>query len=140
VQRSHRVTPPKARETQAAARAVLAELDITETPRDVYRVSERLLDIELDKRTLHVDLERGAVNEEGQRPRFLLRVMNWLHLNRGKKAWTYLADTYAVFLLFLATSGLLMIPGKKGLLGRGAVFAGVGAIVPIVYVVLAGGP
>jgi hypothetical protein len=119
---------------------VLTALGIDETPRDVYRVSESALDIELDKRTLHVDLERGVVNEEGQSPRLLLRVMNWLHLNRGKKAWTYLADTYAVFLLYLAGSGLFMIPGKKGLLGRGAVLVSLGAIVPILYVVLSGGP
>ena len=32
-----------------------------------------------------------------------------LHLNRGKKAWTYVADTYAVILLYLAVSGLFMI-------------------------------
>ena len=28
--------------------------------------------------------------------RFFLRVANWLHYNRGKKAWTYVADVYAV--------------------------------------------
>ncbi|HLV68425.1 MAG TPA: PepSY-associated TM helix domain-containing protein, partial [Polyangiaceae bacterium] len=65
---------------------------------------------------------------------------NWLHLNRGKKAWTYLADAYAVFLLFLAVSGLFMIPGRKGLFGRGAVLASLGALVPVLYVVLSGGP
>ncbi len=58
--------------------------------------------------------------EEGQKPRFFLRLANWLHLNRGKKAWSYVADTYAVILLFLASSGLFMIPGKKGIKGRGA--------------------
>jgi uncharacterized protein len=140
VNRSHRIAPLKTSDTDAAARAVLAALAIDDKPRDIYRLSETALDIEFDKRTLHVDLERGLVNEEGQSPRPFLRLINWLHLNRGKKAWTYLADTYAVFLLFLAGSGLFMIPGKKGLLGRGAVFVGVGAIVPILYVVLAGGP
>ena len=82
----------------------------------------------------------GVVHEEGQAARPLLRVANWLHLNRGKKAWTYIADFYAVFLLFLAISGLFMIPGRKGLLGRGAIVALLGAAVPIAYVVLSGGP
>jgi hypothetical protein len=45
-----------------------------------------------------------------------------------------------VLLLFLATSGLFMLPGRKGLLGRGAILALLGAAVPIVYVVLSGGP
>ena len=80
------------------------------------------------------------VVEEGQTPRLLLRVANWLHLNRGKQAWTYVADAYAVLLLYLAASGLFMLPGRKGLLGRGGLIALAGAAVPIVYVVLSGGP
>ncbi len=36
--------------------------------------------------------------------------------------------------------GLFMIPGRKGLLGRGALIAALGAAVPIGYVVLSGGP
>lgn len=140
VERKHQITPPTTRDSGLAARQVLSALRIDDPPRDVYRVSERALDIELEKRTLHVDLERGVVIEEGQSPRLLLRVMNWLHLNRGKKAWTYLADTYAVCLLFLAASGLFMIPGKKGLLGRGGLLVGFGALVPVVYVLLVGGP
>ncbi len=44
------------------------------------------------------------------------------------------------FLLFLALSGLFMIPGRKGLLGRGAIVLLLGAAVPIAYVVLSGGP
>jgi hypothetical protein len=43
-------------------------------------------------------------------------------------------------LLYLAISGLFMIPGRKGLLGRGAVIVALGAAVPIAYVLLSGGP
>jgi hypothetical protein len=50
------------------------------------------------------------------------------------------ADGYAGFLLFLATSGLFMLAGRKGLLGRGAVLVTLGAAVPFLYVVLSGGP
>ena len=71
---------------------------------------------------------------------FLLRVANWLHLNRGKKAWTWVADGYAVLLLYLATSGLFMLPGKKGFFGRGAILFALGVAVPIGYVVFSGGP
>jgi hypothetical protein len=45
-----------------------------------------------------------------------------------------------VLLLLLAGSGLFMIPGKKGLIGRGALIAAAGAAVPVLYVVLSGGP
>src|SRR5262249_39022729 len=94
----------------------------------------------LEHRTLHVTPSSGRVVEEGQAPRLFLRVANWLHLNRGKKAWKYVADTYAVILLYLALSGLFMIPGRKGLVGRGAVIAALGPAVPIGYVGPSGGP
>jgi uncharacterized protein len=120
------------------AEDVLARLAITEPPREIYEASTTEIEIVFDKRTLHVDTATGRVVEEGQRPRFLLRVANWLHLNRGKKAWTYVADAYAAGLLFLATSGMFMIAGKKGLLGRGALLVLLGVAIPVVYVTLAG--
>ena len=67
-----------------------------------------------------------AVRAPSNNARPGLRIANWLHLNRGKKAWTYFADAYAAGLLLLAISGLFMIPGRKGIIGRGAVFLIVG--------------
>jgi hypothetical protein len=140
IERTHQVTTPIAEDDDEASRQVLAQLKVTEAPREVFRAEETQLDIVFDKRTFHVDTASGKVIEEGQEPRFFLRLANWLHLNRGKKAWTIVADSYAVLLLFLSISGLFMIPGRKGLLGRGAVIALVGAAVPIAYVTLSGGP
>ncbi len=131
---------PLPEDDAALEAAVTAKLGIRETPRDVYRASPTEVDITFDKRSLHVNPATGHVADEGQKPRFLLRLANWLHLNRGKKQWRYVADTYAVGLLFLAISGMFMIPGKRGLLGRGAVFVLVGAAIPAAYVVLSGGP
>jgi hypothetical protein len=141
VNRTHQLARPQGTSSEAVTSSVLAQLGITQKPSDVYRASDTELDITLtEEHRLHVDLARGTIQEEAREPRFFLRLANWLHLNRGKKAWTYLADGYAVFLLFLAASGLFMIPGKKGLLGRGGVFVAVGVLVPVLYVVLSGGP
>jgi hypothetical protein len=136
----HQVAAPLPADDQAAAAQVLAALAVTEPPLEVYRSDARELSILLDGRNLHVDLDSGVVLEDGQRPRLLLRAANWLHLNRGKKAWTYVADGYAVFLLVLAASGLFMLPGRKGLLGRGGLLVAVGVAVPVLYVHLSGGP
>ena len=87
-------------------------------------------------RNLQVDLESGKVEVDGQQARFILKAINFLHLNRGKRAWTIIADGYAVLLLFLAFSGLLLVPGKKGLLGRGAYLVLLGIALPIAYVLL----
>lgn len=140
IDREHRLERPLPVDDQRAAEQVLEQLGRRERPKEVYRATERQLDIVLEHSTLHVDSTAGVVHEEGQAPRPLLRAINWLHLNRGKKAWTLVADAYAVLLLFLATSGLFMLPGRKGLVGRGAVIAGLGALVPILYVTLSATP
>jgi uncharacterized protein len=137
---THELGAAIAGDDDAIAKTVTSRLGIGETPREVYRASPEQLDIVFDKRTLHVDPGSGRVFDEGQRPRLLLRVANWLHLNRGKKAWTYIADAYAGGLLLLAASGMFMLPGKKGLVGRGGVLVFLGAAVPVAYVVLSGGP
>jgi hypothetical protein len=123
-----------------AAAAAMKQLGVAGTPRDVYRDGPTDLQVVLDKRTLHVNTTNGHVIDEGQRPRFFLRAVNWLHLSRGKKAWTVIADLYAVGLIFLAISGMLMSPGRKGLLGRGGLFVLAGIAVPIIYIQVSGGP
>lgn len=122
------------------AAVAMARLDVKGPPRDVFRAGADDLQVVLDKRTLHVNPANGRVIDEGQKPRFFLRVANWLHLNRGKRAWTYVADTYAAGLLLLALSGILINPGRRGLFGRGGVLILIGAAVPLIYVQMSGGP
>ncbi|GAC1366716.1 MAG: PepSY-associated TM helix domain-containing protein [Polyangiales bacterium] len=132
---------PLAGDDAAIARVVLDRLRVEPRPRDVYRSAPDRLDLVFaDKRTIHVNPITGHVVDEGQRPRFLLRIANWLHLNRGKKAWTLFADAYAAGLLFLAASGMFMIAGKKGFFWRGAALVALGVAIPTVYVVVSGGP
>ncbi|MEM9457922.1 MAG: PepSY-associated TM helix domain-containing protein [Myxococcota bacterium] len=131
---------PLPADDEEAARVVQEQVGISGEPLDIYPVTDDLLEISLDDRTLHVTRSSGHVFIEGQEPRFFLRAANWLHLNRGKKAWTWFADGYAVVLLFLATSGIFMLPGRKGLLGRGAVLVGLGIAIPLVYLTYVGSP
>ncbi len=140
INRTHQVSGPFPADERQAARRVLSQLAPDLAVEDVYRVSDTEIEIVAADVTYHLNPKTGRVREEGQKARFLLRAANWLHLNRGKKAWTYIADGYAVFLLFLAISGLFMIRGRKGLFGRGALLASLGAAIPILYVVLSGGP
>jgi hypothetical protein len=140
VQRVHQLALPLPAEEERLADKVRETLGIAEPLREVFRADERDVEVVFDRRTLRVDTQTGRVVEEAQEPRFFLRVANWLHLNRGKKAWTLIADGYAVFLLLLSVTGLWMFPGRKGLLGRAGVIALAGALVPALYVALSGGP
>jgi len=140
VSEQHVVPLPLPTEDGLAAEQVRQALAIEAPVREFFKTDDHSLDVVFDRRTLHVDTRSGTVIEEGQEPRFFLRVANWLHLNRGKKAWTVIADSYAVGLLLLSLTGLWMYPGRKGLLGRAGVIAVAGALVPILYVTLSGGP
>lgn len=139
-QRTHELGGPLVGEDQAVADRVLERLNIRDKPNEIYRAAPAELEISFKQRTLHVNTESGKVLDEGQNPRFFLRMANWLHLNRGKKAWTYVADGYAAALLLLAFSGMFMLPGRKGLIGRGGIFVVLGIAVPVIYVTWSGGP
>ena len=121
-----------------AAAQVAAQLGITEQPIEVFKTSPVEISVSYDHHSVTIDRIAMTAHHTGQSPRFLVRALNWLHLNRGKKAWTLIADGYAGFLLLLAISGLFMLPGRKGLLGRGGILVLVGAAVPILYVTFSG--
>ncbi|MEM7159768.1 MAG: PepSY-associated TM helix domain-containing protein [Myxococcota bacterium] len=139
-EREFTVEAPLPDDDEQAAAIVQKAAGVQGEPLDIYRVTDDLLEVTYDDRTLHVTMSSGRVFEEGQEPRFFIRAANWLHLNRGKKAWTWFADGYAIVLLFLATSGIFMLPGRKGLVGRGAVLIGLGIAVPLIYLTYVGSP
>ena len=140
IRRQHQLNLPLPKAEEGLVQAALSASGVEGPVREVYRDGEDRLSIELDSRSLQLDLGTGQLVEEGQEPRFFLRAANWLHLNRGKKAWTFVADAYAAGLLLLAASGLLMFPGRRGLFGRAGVIALSGALVPALYVLLSSGP
>ena len=72
--------------------------------------------------------------------RFFFRAAAWLHAAKGKQGWKYIADVYAVLLLYLAISGLFMIKGRLGLRWRGTILVAVGVAIPVAYLVWSGGP
>src|SRR5215470_4292282 len=58
----------------AIAARVAAALAIGDKPREVYRASPDQLDVLYAHRTLHINPQTGHVIDEGQSPRFFLRV------------------------------------------------------------------
>jgi hypothetical protein len=78
------------------------------------------------------------VTIQGRERRAFIGVANWLHTARNKKGWRYVADVYAILLLYLAISGIFMIKGKLGLKGRGAFLISAGVAVPIAAVLMSG--
>jgi hypothetical protein len=136
----HELGGPLPADEKAAVQHVVKALGIEEPLREGYWDTDGSLLLITDDRTIVVDPKTRVATEAQEHPRFFLRVANWLHYNRGKSAWTYFADSYAVFLLFLASSGIFMLKGRKGVIGRGGVLILLGAAVPLLYVQFSGGP
>jgi hypothetical protein len=137
-ERSLTIAPIAADVSDAEAVARVLAATGTGTPDDIYRAGDEIRLSYSGGSQVTVIGEQVTVQERSER--FFFRVANWLHYNRGKKAWTYLADIYAVMLLYLAISGIFMIKGKLGLKWRGTILIGLGIAVPAGYVVLSGGP
>lgn len=75
----------------------------------------------------------GLVTYETYKTRPFIRFLNQLHINT-KKNWIPIADIFAVMLVFLALSGLVIVPGKKGFLKRGIWFMSAGFSVVLLFI------
>jgi hypothetical protein len=112
---------------------VLNAINETSTLKNSFRPSPTELEIFVEGNTILVDYTTKTVTQEKFDPRLIIKETNDLHLNKPKGIWTYIADIFAVALLFLAISGLFMIKGKKGITGRGAWLTLIGFAIPLTF-------
>ncbi|WP_430812831.1 MULTISPECIES: PepSY-associated TM helix domain-containing protein [unclassified Carboxylicivirga] len=77
----------------------------------------------------------GEVLYEHHQKKPFIHFINKLHYNRVG-GWTLLADIFAFALIFFAISGLFMVKGRKGILGRGKWYLLIGIAIPIIYAFL----
>ena len=78
----------------------------------------------------------GTVEHWQRKPRPVFRELNFLHLNEPGLIWTWVADLYAVGLVFLGLSGIFLVKGRYGLRGRGGVLLAVGILIPLAAIIL----
>ncbi len=74
----------------------------------------------------------GDVEYEQIRKRPIIGAMSRLHYNPGSW-WTLFADVFAVALIIITCTGLVLIKGKKGLAGRGGIELAIGIIIPLIF-------
>ena len=118
------------------ARAVVDELGLEGRIRGSFRPDPETVDVFVENTTVTVNLVDRTASYEEVRPRFLLRALNFLHLNEPRKLWTWMADLYAIALALLAITGLFVLKGKKGITGRGKWFTGAGIAIPLLFLLL----
>lgn len=98
-----------------------------------YMPNDSSLMIYLKGGHIDVELDRGRAYLTKVRNRPVFREMNFLHYNKPKKLWMWFSDLYGLSLVLLAVSGLLMVRGKKGVTGQGAVLVIIGLIIPLIF-------
>ena len=85
--------------------------------------------------SLVVEMQTGKALYESVKKRPVLSAFNRLHYNPGRW-WTIFSDVFAVSLLIITFTGIIMLKGNKGLWGRGGVELVIGILVPIVFIFL----
>lgn len=85
-----------------------------------------------DSDTADYNPKTGVLHRVVRKDRWLLRDLNFLHLNEARGAWTYVADVFAGLLVFLAISGAIVVKGRRGLKGRGGILAAAGLLLPLI--------
>jgi hypothetical protein len=108
-------------------------LNLTGDPQNYFRPDPETAQLFYPGRSYSIDLPTGNVLIEATQRRMVLFEMNQLHLNAPKGIWTYIADLFAVSLIFMGISGILILKGRSGLMGRGKWFVLVGTVIPLFY-------
>lgn len=115
---------------------VLAMLGEKRKPKNIFSPKTGILSVYFSQNnSLNIDLIKGEVTKEIIKPRIILKAMNYLHLNQSNWTWTWVADLFAVSLIFLAISGIFLPKGKKGMTGRGAWLTAIGIIIPVIFII-----
>ncbi|MBM6865487.1 PepSY-associated TM helix domain-containing protein [Bacteroides caecigallinarum] len=101
----------------------------------VFRIDDEHFRIMLDGGVGIYNSHTGITEYETHEKRPVIYWLNRLHYNRVN-GWNVMGDFFAFSLVFFAISGLFMIKGKNGIVGRGKWYLLVGILIPILYVFL----
>ena len=117
--------------TEADARKIIPDLSCNPDLYNRFSLSKNKLTI-FGKEQLVIKLDatsQQAFIKEMHRPAFLT-ALNKLHRNPGS-LWTITSDAFLLLMFILLITGLLIVPGKKGLWGIGGILTIIGILIPI---------
>lgn len=135
VTRAEQVLPDLAADPEAEEfqKALAQKLGITTGFRSRIRDSQdEVLFFYENSRVVWNQVKRQASVETTEK-RTGLFFVNYLHLNKAKRAWTFVADLFAVLLIYLSISGLFMVKGANGFGRRGWILVSAGLVVPFAF-------
>jgi len=129
-------TPIEVTDREAMVARLVEVLALPGPPKESFRSRPEQIELFYDGWSVRADATRGKALVQRGKERFLLFDANFLHLNRAKGLWTWVADIYAVLLAGLAVTGIFILRGRQGLGGRGKWFLLAGLAVPLAFLVV----
>lgn len=85
--------------------------------------------------SFHIFLDEKSGVYESVKRRPVFYHFNFLHVNTDKR-WIWFSDIFAAGLILVNVTGLFVLKGKNGFLGRGLWFVGAGLLLPILFLVI----
>ena len=138
---SYRITRTTSHIAPGSFRGVISEAQVLELLRqlgeksvydNIFQNDPESVMIFTDGRVIQYHFPSGQIVHERLEPRGFWHQVNFLHLNHPKKLWTWMADLYAVGMLLLALTGLLLLP-KGHMRVRCLVFTLTGFGLPVLF-------
>ena len=100
-----------------------------------YITGDGYVQIFLTRGFIYIDLITGEAQMEKKSTRYVIKEMNLLHYNSLKHLYTWFSDLYAAGLILLAITGLFVLRGKNGIVGRGAWLTAIGILIPALFLI-----
>ncbi len=88
----------------------------------------------VEEGTVMYNPSQGKAELELLKKRPFLFQINKIHLAQTGELWIWISDAMAIFLLFVAISGLFLLKGKFGIKGRGLWLTSLGIVIPLVII------
>ena len=82
--------------------------------------------------SLVVNMQTGEAHFEHLQKRHFLSALNRLHYN-PTRWWTWFSDIFALSLIIITLTGVVMVKGPKGIWGRGGIELLIGIAIPLVF-------
>lgn len=128
--------PEKQQTDRAAVEAVMKSIGVREKYVKHYFPHENELKVFLKGgSSVAVGLDGGKYRYESLRRRPVLSAMTTLHYNPGR-LYTWFADFFAVGLIAITVTGIAMLKGRQGLIGRGGIELLAGILLPVLFMLI----
>jgi hypothetical protein len=134
---SEDLTLPSSTQTifsQDEINAMLKKFDYQAVYKKHFVTRNNEIKIFVEEGTVMYNPEQGKVELEILKKRPFFFQINKIHLAQTGQLWIWISDIMAVFLLFVAISGLFLLKGKFGLKGRGLWLTAIGIVIPLAII------